>query len=72
MNTEKYFFEWPRRERRDLDDPTLLYQIGLLIFSSYAENMMLKLMFILVTPLRLASTECANQEGNTRKVPFVI
>lgn len=72
MDTEKYLFEWPRRERRDLDDPTLLYQIGLLIFSTYAENMMLKLMLNLVTSLQLASTECANQEGNARGAPYFI
>jgi len=58
--------------RRDLNDPNLLYQSGLLIFSAYAENMMLKLMLILVSSLQLASTECANQKGNTRRVPFVI
>ncbi len=58
--------------RRDLNDPNLLYQSGLLFFSAYAEIMMLKLMHILVSSLQLASTECANQEGNTKRVPFVI
>ena len=33
--------------------------------------MMLKLMLILVLWLLLGSTECGNQAGNTRRVPFL-
>ena len=48
----------------------LLYQSGLLILSENEENMTLKLILILGLPLLLGSTECGNQEGNTRRSPF--
>ena len=60
---------FPLREcgRRQL---CLLYQSGLLIFSVYEENMTLKPILILGLSALLASTECGNHAGNTRRVPF--
>ena len=58
--------------RRPLGDvSTLSYQSGWLMFSAYPENMTLKLMLILVSSLLLASTECANQAGKIKTVPFL-
>ena len=47
----------------------LLHQSGLLKLSANEENMTLKLILILGLPLLLGSTECGNQEGNTRRSP---
>ena len=60
---------FPLREcgRRQL---CLLYQSGLLIFSVYEVNMTLKPILILGLSVLLASTECGNHAGNTRRVPF--
>ncbi len=47
------------------------YQSGLLRSSEYEESMILKLMLIRAFLLVLASTECGNQAGNKRRLPFL-